>query len=126
MERGDNKMKLSTKLYATVGSLALVGMVAAGSGIWYLRMLGEELTTATGQTAVKLDLVNASRARAWEMVASLRGMFLFASLKNQAGLETSAGRVDSAYKRIGEQIADLRPLLVTEQARRDLDRFDAG
>ncbi len=76
-------MRVSTKLYLTVGALAAIGIIVAGTGIWYLRALGEELTTATGTTAVKLDLVNATRARTWEMVASLRGMFVLSSLKDQ-------------------------------------------
>jgi methyl-accepting chemotaxis protein len=119
-------MKLSTKLYGTVGSLGLIGMLVAGTGIWYLRALGEELSIATGKTAVKLDLVNASRARSWEMVAALRGMYLFASQKDQQNVEASFRRFDAAYKRTGEQIREVRPLIVTEQGKRDLDRFDAA
>jgi hypothetical protein len=33
-------VKLSTKLYGIVGALALIGMIVAGAGIWYLRSLG--------------------------------------------------------------------------------------
>ena len=49
-------MTVSAKLYGTIGSLALVGMLVAGAGIWYIRTLGEEPRVATDQAATKLDL----------------------------------------------------------------------
>ncbi len=119
-------MKVSTKLYLTVGILALIGMTVAGSGIWYLRTLGRELGVATGKTAVKLDLVNATRARAWEMVAALRGTFVFASLKNQTEFDSNVQRWQAAFKRTREQIAELRPLMDTDEGRRELERFESG
>jgi len=119
-------MKLSTKLYGIVGSLALIGMIVAGSGIAYLRALGSELHVATESTAVKLDLVNATRARAWEMVADLRGMFLFANLNDQTSFEASTRQWDEAFSRTGEQIAQLRPLVNSESGENDLTRFESA
>ena len=119
-------MKVSTKLYGAVGSLALIGTLVAGSGIWYLVQVTGELNEVAGRTAVKLDLVNAARARSWEMVAALRGMFLFANLNDQAQLEASARRWGAAFKRAGEQVREIRPLLATEESRRTLARFEAG
>jgi methyl-accepting chemotaxis protein len=113
-------MTISTKLYGTVGTLALTGILTTATGALCLRTVGGELTSATGRTAVKLDLVNAARARVWEMTAALRGTFLFAALKNQAEVEASAHRWEAAYKRAGEQIAELQPLIVTEEGARDL------
>jgi methyl-accepting chemotaxis protein/methyl-accepting chemotaxis protein-1 (serine sensor receptor) len=104
-------MTLSTKLYGTVGALALTGLLVAGAGNWYLRALGEELSTSTGKTAVKLDLVNAARARVWEAIAALRGTFVFASLKNQPQFDANAHRTTAALHRLGEQIVELRPLV---------------
>jgi methyl-accepting chemotaxis protein/methyl-accepting chemotaxis protein-1 (serine sensor receptor) len=119
-------MKLTTKLYGIVGSLALTGMLAAGTGVWYLRTLGEELANATGKTAVKLDLINASRARAWEMTAALRGMNLAAAADNRQGLDAEAKRVHAAFQRMGEQFAEIRPLLTGEQDRADLSRCESA
>ena len=119
-------MKISTKLYGAVGTLALTGILVAGAGAVYLRMLGTELTDATERTATKLDLVNAARARSWESVAALRGVFLFASLNSRSELDASVRRWETAYRRIGEQIAQIRPLLTTEDGRKELARFEAG
>ena len=119
-------MKLSTKLYGAVGALALTGILIAGAGIWYVRALGEELRVATGKTALKLDLVNATRARAWEMVATLRGLYLFANLNDRKEFDASARRWESAFKRSAEQIGELRPLVTTDEGREDLARFESG
>jgi methyl-accepting chemotaxis protein/methyl-accepting chemotaxis protein-1 (serine sensor receptor) len=113
-------LKLSTKLYGIVGVLAFIGMAVAGSGIWYLSSLGEELNTAAEKTAVKLDHANAALGWAWEMVAADRGMFVSASLKDKAGLEARSQQWDNAFKRINVDISIVQPLLVTDQAKKDL------
>jgi methyl-accepting chemotaxis protein/methyl-accepting chemotaxis protein-1 (serine sensor receptor) len=118
-------LKLSVKLYGTVGALALVGFAVAGEGVWSDRALCQELTEATERTAVKLDLVNAARARAWEMVASLRGMYVFSNLNDSAALEATSQRYRTAYRSSLEQIEQLKPLLVTEQGKSDLSRFES-
>ena len=120
------KMKVSTKLYGAVGTLALMGVLASGAGIWYTRMLNRELSVATEKTAAKLDLVSAARSRSWEMLAALRGMFVYAALKNDRELEADARQWDTAFRRIGEQMDQIRPLLVTEESRSQLIRFEAG
>jgi methyl-accepting chemotaxis protein/methyl-accepting chemotaxis protein-1 (serine sensor receptor) len=109
-----------------VGTLALTGILVAGTGIWYLRKLGGELNLATESTAVKLDLVNAARARSWEMVSALRGIYLFASLNNQMAFDASARQLDAALRRAGEQIGQIRPLLTTEEGKVNLAKFESG
>ena len=119
-------MKLSAQLYSIVGALALIGAVVAGSGTWYLRSLNRELTIATGKTAVKLDLVNAARARAWEMIASNRGMFISGFRQDQAGIDARARSWNAAFKRTVEQINEMRPLIATEEGGQDLAKFESA
>jgi len=114
------------KLCSAVSSLGLIGIMACGGAFWYARTLGEELNVATQKTAVKIDTVNAARARSWEMVAALRGEFINASLKHHEEADANARRFDAAFNRIGEQVALVRPLLSTEQSRRDIARFESG
>ena len=119
-------MRLSTKLYGTVGALALIAILIAGASFRSVQTMGEELNVATGKTAVKLDLINAARARSWEMVSALRGAYAAASVKNQPLLEQRARQWDAAFKRSGEQIREIRPLLETPETNRDLARFDSA
>lgn len=119
-------MRVSTKLYSAVGALAITGFVAAGAGIWYLRTMGQELTLATDKTAMKLDLVNATRARTWEMVAALRGMYVAASIEDEKGLDGNAKLWDAAFRRVGEQVATLHPLLITDKSRQSMAEFEAA
>jgi methyl-accepting chemotaxis protein/methyl-accepting chemotaxis protein-1 (serine sensor receptor) len=118
-------MRITTKVYGMMGAMALTGMVVAGTGVAYLRVLGEELRVATGSTAIKLDLVNAARARAWEMVASLRGAYLYANLNNQAQLDQSEKRWRAAFQRSRDQIAELQPLVATGEGKTNLARWGA-
>jgi methyl-accepting chemotaxis protein len=119
-------MKVSTKLYGALGALALIGVLVACAGIGYVSALGEELSVATGKTAMKLDLVNAARARSWEMVAALLAMSSHATMHNQPEMEDSAKRWDAGFQRAGEQIIQIRPLLVTPQSREAIARFESG
>ncbi|MEI9973581.1 MAG: hypothetical protein WDO73_16990 [Ignavibacteriota bacterium] len=116
-------MRLSTKLCGAVAVTAAVGMLAAGAGILYLRTMGDELRIATESTAVKLDLVNATRARIWEAVASLHTANLYAGLDNQSEVDAGEKRRQAALKRVLEQIAEMRPLVDTIE-RSDLDRLE--
>ncbi len=117
-------MKVSTKLYASVGALLLAAMLVAGVGAWDLRTLGGELDVAINKTAVKLDKVNSLRAQTWEMVASQRATFVFASLKDQAKLDSSVEKWMIADKRANEIVSEMKPLLVTEEGKRLLTRFE--
>jgi methyl-accepting chemotaxis protein/methyl-accepting chemotaxis protein-1 (serine sensor receptor) len=113
-------------MHGAVGALALVGIAVAGVGIWYLRALASELSVATKKTAVTLDLVNAARARSWELVATDRGIFVAAARRDQAEIDALARQSDAACRRIGEQIGELRPLLGTETEQKELDRFESA
>ncbi len=118
-------MNLSKKLYGLVGGLALSGMLVSGAGSVDVRSMGAELSVATGKTAVKLDLVNASRARSWEMIAANRGMFASAVRHDAAGIDNRALEWNAAFRRVREQIEEIRPLL-TEQGTKDLARFESA
>ncbi len=119
-------VRVSTKLYGAIAALALTGMLVAAAGLWYMKVLGGELSEATGNSAVKLDLINATRARSWQMIAEMRGEFVSATLNDQADLKASDQVFQSASQRIDEQVGQIKPLLVTAQSKADIARFEAG
>ncbi len=102
----------------------MAGMLVSAATLRYLHVMGEELSTATAKTAVKLDLVNAARARSWEMIAAMRGTFVFASLNDQEQFDASEQRWRAAFRRVNQQIAEVKPLLVSPQAKADFSSFE--
>lgn len=117
-------MTVQQKLYGSTGTLVLAGLIATSSGFYYVRKLGADLETATSKTAVKLDLVNAARARYWEAIASLRGVFMFTNLKDEGSVEASARQAEAAVRRLKEQVKEIRPLLTTEEGQRELSKVE--
>ena len=118
---GTGGMKVSTKLYGAIASLALMGFAVGGAGVWYTRVLSDELKTAAESTAVKIDLVNAARARSWEMVAALRGAL---AATGDTDLEANAAQWNAALQRTRQQIGEIRPLLVSQASAEDLAGFE--
>lgn len=119
-------MTVQRKLYASTGGLALAGVLVAALAIFFVRQIGAKLETSNTKTAVKLDLVNAARARYWEAMASLRGVFMFSALKDPSALDASQRQAEAAIGRLREQIEAIRPLLVTEEGRRELANVEAA
>jgi methyl-accepting chemotaxis protein len=119
-------MKVSTKLYGSVGALLGVGILVAGLGTWYLRDLGSELETSVTKTGPRLDKIDSMRARGWEMVAAMRGAFVFASLQDRERLDKCLAQFSAARKRYDELAAEASPLLVTEAGRRFLAALETA
>lgn len=111
-------MTISQRLYTALGALMVAGIILAGVSMWNLQSLAASLDVAINRDAVKLDLVNSIRSRTWEMVASMRGVYLWASLKNDERVEASQADWDASRKRVTEIVQELRPLLVSEDGRK--------
>jgi methyl-accepting chemotaxis protein/methyl-accepting chemotaxis protein-1 (serine sensor receptor) len=103
----------------------IAGILLAGVSMWNLQSLAGSLNTAINKDAVKLDLVNSIRSRTWEMVASMRGVYLWASLKNDERVEGAQSDWDASRKRISEIFQQLRPLLVTEEGQKLLAAIES-
>ena len=114
-------MKLSSKLYACVAVLLLIGLLVAGLGVRYLRVLGEQLETAVKMTAVRIDKVDSIRARSWQMVASMRGVAVFASANDTEMAEASAKEFETAHSRLRELFGELSSVLVSDDDHRMLN-----
>ncbi|MCS7044456.1 MAG: methyl-accepting chemotaxis protein [Bryobacteraceae bacterium] len=117
-------MTLQKKLYAGAGGLALAGLALAASSVYSSHRLGSRLEEATARTAVRLDLVNAARARYWEALAALRGVFVFRHLSDPALEQACGQQARAALTRLREQMAELRPLMDSGAGLRELDMVD--
>lgn len=117
--------KLSTKLFGSVGLLLLVGFMVGAVTNLYLRRVGMELETAITKTAVKLDLANALRARAWESIAAQRAVFVFSSVGDRQRAGENAAAWEAANTRLKEQVRQMRPLVGTREGEALLGRIEA-
>ncbi|MCC6262666.1 MAG: MCP four helix bundle domain-containing protein [Bryobacterales bacterium] len=118
-------MKLSTKLYATVGALIGTGILLAGIAAWQERQIIGELNTVIGKTAVKLENATALASNTWKMGASLRGVFMFSSLKQPGLVEDNIGKWKTANQDAGRILSEMKPMLVTEEGRRLISRVES-
>jgi methyl-accepting chemotaxis protein/methyl-accepting chemotaxis protein-1 (serine sensor receptor) len=119
-------VKVSTKLYAAIGSLAGTGLLVAISGAVSLNTVSGELNDALLKTAPKMDMVDSIRARGWEMVAAMRGVFAFAAMNDRDRVEKSEQQWEAADKRMHELFGEVRPLLVTAQGKELLAKLEAA
>ncbi len=110
-------LPLRTKLFASFGAVLLLGLAIAGYSAWNTRSLATSLEHAVTVTAAKLDLINALRQRVQEMAASQRGAWIAWSIGNQEEGKALEAKFLKAQARTKEQIAEIRPLLVTEEGK---------
>jgi len=117
---------ISAKLFTGVGALLAAGVGVIAFGAWSLSQLGAQLHESNARTAPKIDLTNAFRARAWEMVAGQRGAYILMSLGNAKGAAAQTAAWKTASDRAHEQLRQLAPLLRTGEAKQLLAQMEAG
>lgn len=119
-------MKVATKLYATVGGLLLGGLLSAGLGWWFMDDLARQLAESSTRTAVRVEHINSMRARGWEMVASLRAVFVAASLHENDAADRQIAAFHAARRGYDELAAATRPLLAVEAGTRLLAQMESA
>ena len=117
--------KLSTKLFGSVGLLLIVGLISSGVSNWYLRTVGSELDKAITKTAIKLDLANAVRVRAFESIAAQRAVFVFSNTGDAQRTEQSVAAWEQANTILKTRVREIRPLLTTREGEALVDRIDS-
>jgi len=120
------KVRVSIKLYTSLGALLTAALLLAGLGVWGQKILGEELNETINVTAVKLDQVHSLRARVWEMAADIEAAYVFASLRNPGVVDAKIEGWKAAVARTKVLAAEMRPLLVTSQGRKLMDDFQSS
>jgi methyl-accepting chemotaxis protein/methyl-accepting chemotaxis protein-1 (serine sensor receptor) len=118
------QMTIGKKLGFSLGALILLTL-SLGCSAWYsMRALSAELDEAVNKTAVKLDLSNALSKRLYAIAAANRGIMLGYINHDDKFVQMNQQSIADAEKRVGEQIAEIRPLLLTSASRNDLDAIE--
>jgi len=116
--------RVSTKLYMAVAGLLLIAILEAGYGTWSLREVGAELDQALTVTALQMDRVNSVRATAWEMIATLRGTFMFSTLKDTQRRDQNVAQFEAAVRTMRELFRQIGPAIVDENEKRTLAKLE--
>jgi methyl-accepting chemotaxis protein/methyl-accepting chemotaxis protein-1 (serine sensor receptor) len=119
-------MKVSTRLYGTVGALLVLGILVSGLGTWYQRELGHELDAALNVTAVRIDKIDSIRARAWELIVAMQEAFGAGTLKDAQTVERAVAQWEVVRKRMHQQFDEIRPVLITDEDKALLVKFETG
>jgi methyl-accepting chemotaxis protein len=117
---------LSKKLYVCTGALLVFAVTIAAAGLWMESLLDKELDVALTQTAVKLDKAGDVNAYAWGAAAAQRGTYLAATFDMHEARQGYEQLFQENMKNVRQTLADLKPLLVTEEGKRLVAEMEAA
>src|SRR5262245_17991231 len=124
--QGDGQgMSFGKKL--TIAFVAmLVALIALGSSSWLgINSLTSELDIASGQTAKKLEIVSDATTNVTQLLSLERGILLRVNLKDMAKAREYHDQYLETAKALGKEIAELKPLLIREQAKKDAEAMES-
>jgi methyl-accepting chemotaxis protein len=121
-----SQMTIGKKMMLAFGGLLLLQFALGYVALSNVGRLGGLLGEAVDATAVKLDLAGALRARLQEMIAAVRGAQLAFINDDEAKARAQQQQFEAARRRVGEQIAEIRPLLRTEAGREALAAIESA
>ena len=104
----------SAVMFVVTSAMALISLLSISS-------IGNDFEKAANVDAKKLDLVSSIGADAAEMLAWERGMLLRTYMNQMATAQKNEESFEDFAKRTGAALDELRPLIATEQGRRDLN-----
>jgi methyl-accepting chemotaxis protein len=112
----------------TIGKKLMLGfaailVVALGLGVAYLYSVGNlsgALATATDKTAKKIFLTSELEGQLFRLRSCQRGVMLFAMHELPAKVASNKEEFETRATQVEKLLADIGPLLTTDQARKDL------
>ncbi len=120
-----SKSNSITKLLVTTVALIVLALGVSALGYFTSSAIGARLDEAVDKAAVRLDLVNALRARTQEMIASQRGVFVASATNKLDRVSHDEQKWMKACGRIKEQIVLLKPLFATQSSLNDITTVEA-
>ncbi len=109
--------------FAAMLILTLLVGIAALSGI---SRLSHRLDVAISLTVRKLNLVASIRSAGSDMLAGQRGVVMFTYAKRPEDVTSARGLFTSAADQWAASLAELRPLLVTEEGKRVAEQLESS
>ncbi|HTW65269.1 MAG TPA: methyl-accepting chemotaxis protein [Bryobacteraceae bacterium] len=114
-------MTICKKMMLVFGAVLLVVASLAGAYLYSVGSLGGELRTATDVTAKKVFLISELEGQLFRMRSCQRGVMLFAMHNLPQKVASNKEEFESRAAGVESILAQLSPLLVTGQGKKDLE-----
>jgi hypothetical protein len=117
-------MTIGRKLTASSAAMLALSLLLGMYALKAITDLSESLDTAINKTTKKIELVNALSVDRSDLLAAQRGIVMFTFGKSDAGVESAKRQFESAAGRWSAALSELRPLLVSDEAKQLTNELD--
>jgi methyl-accepting chemotaxis protein len=117
-------MTIGRKLTASFAAMLVVTLALGIYSLKAISNLSDSLDTAINKTAKKIELVNAVTTARSDFLAAQRGIVMYTFNKSDAGVEGAKRLFESASGHWSTSLSELRPLLVTDEAKQLSNQLD--
>lgn len=117
-------MTIGKKLTVSFIAMLVLTLVLGIYSLKSISNLSDSLETAINKSTKKIELVNALSIARSDLLAAQRGIVMFTFSKSDAGVESAKSLFESASGRWSAVLTELRPLLVSDEARQLTNQLD--
>lgn len=118
------QMTIGKKLMLCAGAMLAVTLVLGFTSLRSISRLNTALTTATNETAAKLESSSEMNTLAADMLAAQRGMIIYAFAKSPEGVREANELLDQSADRWDRVLAEIKPMVRTEEGRRAANELE--
>ena len=115
-----SQMTIGKKMTLGFAALLLVAMALAGGYLYSVQSLAGALATATNITAKKIFIASELEGQLFRMRSCQRGVMLFALHNLPEKVQSNKQEFETRAAGVAELLGQIKPLLVTEQGRKDV------
>src|ERR1035438_8799183 len=119
-------MTIGKKLTLSCAAMLALTLALAIFSLNAIGKLSDSLDTAVKKTTKKVMLIDAVAGARSDMLAAQRGIVMFTFGKSPVGIEKSKRLFESAAQRWSQSLSELKPLLVTDEARQLTNQLEAS
>ena len=113
-----SEMTIGKRLMIGFAAILAVALGLAGSGIYWVHSLGQDMDEVTTKTVKKIFLISETQADLFRMRSCQRGVMLFSMHKLPDKVASDKQEFEQRAAKVEQNLREIQGLLVTEEARR--------
>ncbi|HEV8038619.1 MAG TPA: methyl-accepting chemotaxis protein [Bryobacteraceae bacterium] len=118
-------MTIGKKLMFSVGAMLAMLLALAGSALYSVSGLSNELDSTANRDAKKLDIGGSLATNASEMLSFERGMLVRVGMKDLPKAASYHNSFNERAKLVADGISEIRPMIVSDEGRQGIDALAA-